>query len=201
MDYVFININKYINKNTNDFIIINTNDIILNNKDNEQIILLDYNKFIKQILNSYIDDNDIFNQFKLDFYRTQVFINGFQLNDHEHFISFFKTLLSYNKLKELLSICSQTGLSEPYILVQKSLLKKNNNFIFSELSNKDKVQHKIKIKTYDNNININIHKKLRIIDLSTDIPKNLYYVDINLNLILDFDLFVTVTYNISNLIS
>jgi len=194
--YVLINNKKDNIVDKNNFLLINTNDIVLDKENNEQVLVLHYDNFIKQILNSYIDDNDLYNQFKLDFYRTQVFINGFCVESHEHFINFFKTLLNNNKLKELLSICSQTGLSEAYIIVQKTLFKKNTNLIFSELINKKKIRHKIKIKTYNDEININIHKKLRIIDLTTDNPEHLYDVNINLNLIFNFDKYVLITYNL-----
>ena len=194
--YVLINNKKDNIVDKNNFLLINTNDILLDKENNEQVLVLHYDNFIKQILNSYIDDNDLYNQFKLDFYRTQVFINGFCVESHEHFINFFKTLLNNNKLKELLSICSQTGLSEAYIIVQKTLFKKNTNLIFSELINKKKIRHKIKIKTYNDEININIHKKLRIIDLTTDNPEHLYDVNINLNLIFNFDKYVLITYNL-----
>jgi len=194
-DYVLIN-NKKQHKhiNENDFIFIQTDKIILNEKNNEQVVVLDYNNFIKDILASYINDDDLYNQFKLDFYRTTFFINGFELKSHQHFIDFFKTILSNHKLKELLSICSQTGLASAYIIVQKTLFEKNINLIFFELVDKKKIEHKIKIKTYDNNININIHKKLRIVDLISDIPENLYNVDINLNLTFEKDKYVTITY-------
>jgi len=201
MDYILINNKKNIFDNKidqNEFIFINTNDIILNQKNNIQILILEYDKFIKQILTSYINDDDIHNQFKLDFYRTQVFVNGFELESHEHFINYFKTLLKYNKLKELLSICSQTGLSEAYIIVQKTLFGLNTNLIFSELLNKKKIRHTIKIKTYNNQININIHKKLRIVDLTEECPTNLYNVDINLSLLFGIDEYVTITYNMEH---
>lgn len=199
MDYIFIKKKKNFEIDKNNFILINTNDIVLDKKNNEQILVLEYNKFIKQILNSYIDDNDLYNQFKLDFYRTQVFINGFCINSHQYFINFFKKLLNNNKLKELLSICSQTGLSEAYIIVQKTLFETNTNLIFSELLNKNKIQHKIKIQTYNNQININIHKKLRIVDLTSDNPEHLYDVNINLNLIFDLDKYVLITYNLKSI--
>lgn len=194
-DYVLINKKKKIlKKEQNDFLLIQTSKIILDNKNNEQIVVLDYNNFITDIMTSYINDNDLYNQFKLDFYRTSFYINGFELKSHKHFINFFKTLLNGYKLKELLSICSQTGLATAYIIVQKTLLEKNINLIFSELVDKKKIEHKIKIKTYDNNININIYKKLRIVDLASDIPENLYYVDINLNLNFNSDKYVTIAY-------
>jgi len=200
MEYILIN-SKYDNHkiDKNEFIFINTNNIILHENNNTQVLILEYTNFIKQILNSYKDEIDLINQFKLDFYRTCVFINGFQLTSHEYFINFFNKLLPNNKLNELLSICSQTGLSEAYIIVQKTLFNKNNNLIFSELIDKKKTRHKIKIKTYNNQISINILKKLRIVDPTNEISQNLYNVDINLNLIFNIDEYVTITYNMEHI--
>ena len=192
-DYIFVNKKKQYKNINNEFLYIQTDNIILNEKNNEQIVILNYNKFIKDILNSYIDDKDLFNQFLVDFYRTKFYINGFEIKTHTHFISFFETMLYKKKLKELLSICSQTGLATAYIMVQNSLFKLNEHLIFSELKDKKKTQHKIKIKTYDNNIDINIHKRLRIVDILSDIPKNIYNVDININLFL-YDEYITINY-------
>ena len=83
-------------------------------------------------------------------------------------------------------------------MVQKTLFEKNTNLIFSELLNKKKNRHKIKIRTYDNQINIHIYKKLRIIDLTSDNPEHLYDVSINLNLTFDFDKYVLITYNLKH---
>ena len=109
MDYILINNKKKIFDNKidkNEFIFINTNDIVLNQKNNIQILILEYDKFIKQILTSYINDDDIHNQFKLDFYRTQVFVNGFELESHTHFTLFtlsahnFESIILYFSFKE-----------------------------------------------------------------------------------------------------
>ena len=195
MDFYIIN--KIKTSNLDYVCISNSNNILLNENNN---LILNYNTYINDIINSYLDKNDIYSQFNKDFHRTEkICINGYKIKDYDYFINFFSKKVSNKKLEEIISICSQTGLSEPYILLQNMLFNKYNNFICSEIErgNKKKM-YKINITTYNDTININIIKTLRIVDLSNETEhgfKNKYFIKIILLINLNED-YITLKYNI-----
>lgn len=195
MDFHIINKFK---SNNNDYIFIsNFNNISLDENNN---LILDYKSYIHKIISSYLNENDIYEQFKKDFIRTdKIYINGYKINNYDYFINFFKKKVSKTKLEEIISICSQTGLSEPYILLQNMLFEKYKNYICSEIEhNNNKKKYKINITTYNDTININIIKTLRIINLSNENDfgfKNKFFIKLILLINLNDD-YLTLKYNI-----
>ena len=131
--------------------------------------------------------------------RYKIYINGYKIKDYDYFINFFKKIVSKSKLEEIISICSQTGLSEPYILLQNMLFEKYENFICSEIEhNNKKKKYTINITTYNDTININILKTLRIINLSNENDfgfQNKFFIKLILLINLNDD-FLTLKYNI-----
>lgn len=195
MNFYIINKLKPTN---NDYIFIsNFNNISLDENNN---LILDYKSYINKIINSYSDNNDIYEQFKKDFHRTdKIYINGYKIKDYDYFINFFKKRVNKSKLEEIISICSQTGLSEPYILLQNMLFEKYKNFICSEIEhNNNKKKYKINVTTYNDTINIKILKTLRIINLTNENDfgfKNKFFIKLILLINLNDD-YLTLKYNI-----
>lgn len=193
----FYIINKLKPTNDDYIFISNSNNISLHENNN---LILDYKYYIDKIISSYLDENDIYEQFKKDFHRTdKIYINGYKIKDYDYFINFFKKIVSKSKLEEIISICSQTGLSEPYILLQNMLFEKYENFICSEIEhNNKKKKYTINITTYNDTININILKTLRIINLSNENDfgfQNKFFIKLILLINLNDD-FLTLKYNI-----
>lgn len=193
----FYIINKLKPTNDDYIFISNSNNISLHENNN---LILDYKSYIDKIISSYLDENDIYEQFKKDFHRTdKIYINGYKIKDYDYFINFFKKIVSKSKLEEIISICSQTGLSEPYILLQNMLFEKYENFICSEIEhNNKKKKYTINITTYNDTIDINILKTLRIINLSNENNfafQNKFFIKLILLINLNDD-FLTLKYNI-----
>ena len=74
--------NRTIDSIHNDYIVIDTEDMYLYNPENiENIILLDFNKYFENIVSSFRNDDDIWNQFKMDIVRSKFYINHCPIND------------------------------------------------------------------------------------------------------------------------
>ena len=73
----FYIINKLKPTNDDYIFIYNSNNISLHENNN---LILDYKYYIDKIISSYLDENDIYEQFKKDFHRTdKIYINGYKI--------------------------------------------------------------------------------------------------------------------------
>lgn len=196
---------------TNFIIINNENNIIYNKQnniitdtsnyncilENEYIILLDYNKYIKKIYNSFSKNyKNIYTQFNKDFIRAKYIINDTNENNMYYFTDYFEFLIYQYDLDytEFLMLSTQAVMGCPLEILYNIInnIFESKLFYIGEINTKNK---KI-IKKYNlnknliynyihknNNLYIIIKKTLRIFYINSygkDIT--LYYVNIILNI-------------------
>ena len=196
---------------TNNFIIINNEtNIISNNIENEYIVLLNYNKYIEQIYNSYKNNNNnIYNQFNKDFPRANYNINNINENKKCLFIDYFEFFIyqyNYNYF-EFLMLCTQAVMGSPLEILYNIIYNTTNindttnEYYIGEIkTTKNKNKHKklvFNIINNNNNLFIIIKKKLRIFYINKygkDIT--LYNVNIKLNIPYSTKEKIIITYKI-----
>ena len=196
-------INFIIINNENNIIYNNENNIITDTSnyncilENEYIILLDYNKYIEKIYNSFSKNyKNIYTQFNKDFIRAKYYINNTNENNMYYFTDYFEFLLYQYDLDytEFLMLSTQAVMGCPLEILYNIInnIFKSTLFYIGEINTKNK---KI-IKKYNlnknliynyihknNNLYIIIKKTLRIFYInSSGKDMTLYYVKIILNI-------------------
>ena len=168
----------------NDYIIIDTEDIYKYIPDNiENIILLDFNKYWKTIIQSYRDDNDIWNQFKMDIVRSKFNINHCPITDPYIIKQFLDNCFHSYIVNDILMVCTQVLMGSPYELISTTILP--YNWYLGELGLNSELDKQMTIDLTINPYELSIRgkKKLRIFRLNDDyIDETLYIVDINLEI-------------------
>ena len=115
---------------TNNFIIINNENNVISNKiENEYIVLLNYNKYIKEIYNSYQNNNiNVYNQFNKDFPRANYNINHINENKVSLFTDYFEFFIyqyDYNYF-EFLMLCTQAVMGSPLEILYNIIYNTTN---------------------------------------------------------------------------
>jgi len=203
---------------TNNFIIINNENNIISNKiENEYIVLLNYNKYIEEIYNSYQNNNiNVYNQFNKDFPRANYNINHINENKISLFTDYFEFFIyqyDYNYF-EFLMLCTQAVMGSPLEILYNIIYNTNNINHTTNINDTTKEYYIGEIKTTknknknkklvfniinnnNNNLSIIIKKNLRIFYINTygkDIT--LYYVNIKLNIPYSTKEKIIITYKI-----
>ena len=196
---------------TNNFIIINNENNIISNKiENEYIVLLNYNKYIEEIYNSYQNNNiNVYNQFNKDFPRANYNINHINENKISLFTDYFEFFIyqyDYNYF-EFLMLCTQAVMGSPLEILYNiiynthNINNSNKEYYIGEIkTTKNKNKNKklvFNIINNNNNLSIIIKKKLRIFYVNTqgkDIT--IYYVSIKLNIPYSTKEKIIITYKI-----
>jgi hypothetical protein len=187
----FKNYKKYIplyNNPNDDFIIIdllnNSNDRINNifNKEKviERTIQYDYKEWYDDIKNSFKDEKDINKQFHLDFNRTLLFINGNSIKKYNELIEFLECTIDKKNLLDILMFSTQASLGLPYCIIQKNIYMDKEEYFLAGLDSSEKEyneDNRINIEL-NNEINITIEKKLRIVKFIDNDPVTKCYVNI-----------------------
>ena len=175
----------------NEYIIINENNlnnIEENEEENEYIVLLNYNKYIDKIYDSFkinvenINDN-ILEQFKNDYNRCIFKINNKREKNIDIFLDYFEfLLLQYDEnLYKFLMLCTQATMGTPIELLYKTiknnnlyigeLKKKKSNLIFNILSNSTEIYLQIsKILRFFYINKYGIDKTIKLIKIKIKIP-------------------------------
>tara|TARA_Y100000389_G_C17439352_1_gene507609 strand:+ start:1105 stop:1689 length:585 start_codon:yes stop_codon:yes gene_type:complete len=173
--------------NNNEYIMINKNNLD-NTNEKEYIVLLDYNKYVNQINNSYqqntlnIDDN-IREQFYNDFPRCIFKINNKREKNIDIFIDYFEFILYQNneELSDFLMLCTQAVMGSPLELLYKTI--KKNNIYIGELKSKIKTNLIFNILSNQNELTFQIKKILRLFYINKsgiDETKKIIQITINI---------------------
>ena len=152
--------------NNNEYIIINKNKLD-NTNEKEYIILLDYNKYINKIYESFNKNNtdikeNIIEQFNNDYPRCIFKINNKIEKKIDIFIDYFEFILYQNneELSDFLMLCNQAVMGSPLELLYKTIKKKN--MYIGELKTKEKTNLIFNILSNKNELTFQITKILRI---------------------------------------
>lgn len=195
---------------TNNFIIINNENNIISNKiENEYIILLNYNKYIKEIYNSYQNNNNnVYNQFVKDFPRANYNINHINENKISLFTDYFEFFIyqhDYNYF-EFLMLCTQAVMGSPLEILYNiiystpNISNSNKEYYIGEIKstkNKNKNKKLVFNIINNNNLIIIIKKNLRIFYINKHCKDiTLYYVNIKLNIPYSTKEKIIITYKI-----
>jgi len=189
-------IKKIIFKKTNCYIIPST--INKNNKKLSQQFVegelmesnvnLDLNLWLNDIKNSYKDNNQIANQFLVDFDRCSFYCNGHKVNDPSSFLDYLHLKCKSKDIKKILMLCSQTSFGLPYELIQNSLYENGEiEYFLAEVSYENKLYHhkyRIYFSIENDEISFTITKYLRIFKIvnTNDITVAIVQLFINFNL-------------------
>ena len=159
------------------FTIINSNNII--DPYNDFILLINYNDMYNDLKKSYQNNNyKIFEQFIRDYNRTKIYINNIRESNYKIFINYFELLFIANNynIYDLYLFCTQAIMGYCLEIIYKNL--SNNLYIGEETKPKSLIYNII---CKNNNITINIKKKLRIFFITENgIPQTLYNIFIRL---------------------
>lgn len=208
------NINNINNTIPLNVLINNINNILNKNKN----IIISLDTFLDDLLKSFKDKNDINKQLELDFHRSLYFINYKKIYDLEQLTYYFeyKTLNSshiiYNKfniIDIIYAIHTQAVLGSIYEYIYKILKnldihivdisKFNNNY--NNNTNNNSLSFYTNI--YNNNIFINISKRMKIISLNyknSHIDLGEIKIDINFSFYINETNFVNNEYVYFNII-
>lgn len=154
---------------------------IINKNNYDYIFSFNTEKYLIEIINSYSNSTNIQNQFKLDYDRHKIILNGYKYN-HDKFKYYLKHYLSLYKFNQLhictlpielfiIMLCCQSSFAFPYQeLVNLYSINENNNIVLCS-SKKGTV---IDININEKNINIELQTNLQIININNnDIIKHL----------------------------
>lgn len=176
--------NGTIDKINSDYILIDTEDLYQYNPENiENIILLDFNKYLENIVLSYRNDDDSWNQFKMDIVRSKFYINHCPINDPYIIRDFLNSHLSASLNKEIFMISNQVLMGTPYELIANTILP--YNWYIGELGLNSKIDKQmiINLSISSNEITIRGEKKMRIFKINNEyMDETLYLVDICLEI-------------------
>lgn len=169
------NIEETLNNNYEKFIILdkisNINKRLSNllNYTNEKtirIISIDYNEFIKDIMNSYKENNDAFEQLSKDIPRMKLYLNNHLIKDINKMNDYLCYKYDQKTVTLIQMISTQAIMAIPCEIIQRSIMKYNNHFIseLNELDNYDKNLF-VNIDIDDKNVTIVAQKILRIAEI------------------------------------
>lgn len=168
----------------NDYIIIDTEVQYQYIPENiENMILFDYNKYLQHIILSYRNEQDIWNQFKMDIVRSKFYINHCPINDPYIVRDFLYSQLSTTLNNDIFMISNQVLMGTPYELIAQNILP--YNWYIGELGLNSKIdkQMTIKLTISSNEITIKGYKKMRIFKINNEfMDETLYLVDIYLEI-------------------
>ena len=155
---------------------------LLKNIPSERYIPLNSSIFMEKIENSFLNDNDIFSQFKNDLNRSRFIINNYHITDAELIKDYLEFTYDKYIVNKILMMTTQASLGMPFELIQNSI----NGKYFSEISPFDKVSKvfSIYLDTSNDTIRFNINKNMRIFELIDCEAQTLCIVNIDL----DYDL-------------
>lgn len=181
--------------NDREYIIINKDNNNINSlfDENENNMIFNLNNFVNDILKSYnYKLENIWIQFKKDFPRCIFCINNVKINDITSFIKISKEnnfLEKHTLFNILIMLCCQSTLSFPMEKIINYYNLGENDMYLADFSSKNQNHMYVNI-TIDpsnkENVSINIKKRLKIFKLKykNDVflgPKNMYYVDMQMN--------------------
>lgn len=168
----------------NDYIIIDNEEEYKYIPENiENIILFDYNKYLEHITISYRNQNDIWNQFKMDIVRSKFYINHCPINDPYIVRDFLNSQLSTSLNNEIFMVSNQVLMGAPYELIANTILP--YNWYIGELGLNSKIdkQMTIKLTISSNELSIKGYKPMRIFKINHDfMDETLYLVNIYLEI-------------------
>ena len=151
----------------------------------ERIIHYDFKKWLKDMKQSFKNNNEIIKQFLLDFKRAEYFCNGNLIKNPTNLIDYLEYKLSKKQIRNILMFCTQTSLGLPYEIIKTGLDKSNNNLelYLAELSNNNNNRFRINFEIKDK-IEFKIEKSLRVFKLINHSDVNVAII----NILLDFNL-------------
>ena len=192
-EYVFLN--KINMKNINISKDIDILKEMKNKKNLEEDIYIPIKSFINDIKRTFRNENSIWKQFVQDFPRSKVYINNNLIQDH----IIFKDYLDYKFSKKyknlILMLSTQAVLGLAFEAIFNNL---PDNYHLSELDKKySSKPFKIIINTNDEDINIETLKELKIFKLENSKVKNMYRVNVHLDLNIKKKDFVSINFLIN----
>ena len=163
-----------------EYILIDTDELYQYNPENkENIILLDFNKYLENIVLSYRNEYDIWNQFKMDIVRSKFYINHCPINNPSTIRDFLHSQLSSSLNREITMIANQVLMGAPYELIANTIMP--YNWYIGELGLNSKIdkQMTIHLNISSNEITIRGEKTMRIFKINNEYTdETLYLVDI-----------------------
>ena len=149
----------------------------------EQYIYVDFDYFIKDIKNTFSDENDIINQFNVDLVRCKVYLNKHLVTNPAEINQYLNYKFSKKVALNIMMLTTQALLGLPFQIIFNNI---SNNYHLTELDSNstEKKPYRISIKMDNNNIQFKAYKEFRIFKIINSNPINLFKVYIKL----DFDL-------------
>jgi len=163
-----------------EYILIDNEELYQYNPENkENIILLDFNKYLENIVLSYRNEYDIWNQFKMDIVRSKFYINHCPINNPYTIRDFLHSQLSSSLNREITMIANQVLMGAPYELIANTIMP--YNWYIGELGLNSKIDKHmtIHLNISSNEITIRGEKTMRIFKINNEYTdETLYLVDI-----------------------
>lgn len=169
----------------NDYIIIDNNIKLKYIKNTiERIILLDYDTYWYNIVISYKDKKDIWNQFKMDIIRSNFYINYCPMENPIHIKEYLDRLFNPELVNRILMLSTQVIMGTPYELISTNI--QEFEWYLGELglnSNSNDKRMIINLVINEQEIKIIGQKTLRIFKINEEyMDENIYIVNIKLEI-------------------
>ena len=146
--------------------------------------LFNTEKYIKKILDSFKTAVTIYDQYLLDFYRNNIYLNKKKLTDTKE-IGNLKFLTRYtfaisnyrlNGLELIYAICNQSSFAFPYIICHKMFSNYSQNIMVSNLDS----NRYTKIFYTDNSISFSLGLDLAVMDFSNSSLVKKLHIDLDI---------------------
>ena len=149
----------------------------------EQYVYVDFDFFIKDIKQTFKNENEIRNQFNVDLVRCKVYLNKHLISDPDEVRNFLDFKYSKDVANNIMMLTTQALLGLPFQIIFNNISEK---YHLAELdsNSKDKRPYRISINIDDKNIEFKAYKEFRIFSIINSNPINLFKVYVKL----DFDL-------------
>ena len=153
-------------------------------KKSEYLYYINTKYFLKSLKDSFRDNKNIIEQFKLDLHRSKYYINGYRIYDFEPFYYYLDSKINEKYINDILMIANQATLSFPLIYLYKNFEDLGYNIGGVEKNRKFSSNLIIKMNIDDKNIDFWIYKNLKIYKINENNIDIAYYVTI----IMKFDI-------------
>ena len=132
------------------------------------MVYIDHKYFYNDIKKSYKDNNNVYEQFQMDFNRNRFYLNNNLLENKKDFNNNFEYKFeNKNKILQIMMLSTQAIMGLPFQILHNSVFKKKNLFV-SELSANTEIYKGfcISINIIDDKVVFSSKKYLRIFKLS-----------------------------------
>jgi len=167
---------------------------------NERLFIINYHYFYKDIADSFTNTS-IKKQFTLDITRCKYFINTNRVEESEEAINYYEWKYGKEKSRKIMMFTTQALMGLPFQILQTSLF--TDDLYLAEIKNKAsrKSHHYIFVTAQDDDVHIITRKYLRVFTLESGYDRDLYYVEIQVEVSLNNEEMneVLIGYNFINL--